>query len=475
MAANVKQELAQNVSEVDTSQQEEEVPLMVVRVKDSCPSPATPRVGVRLGTDILGEDTHAVEKSAAQMTTRRGSARKTAVSSDSASSCPKEESSPREISAEGAAGGESAASGLPSKESSTSAVRKGTRKRAAPASPDLPSSGSPTGAESSGEKTVAKEESGSMETELETSPNRESPAKSARSPRESFVPHYEPIQTRKRAKTPRDVAPLCRPGHAAPGGPRRKDAVQKAPRPRMSKDEVLTPDLGPRPKAVPKSLLILEPELLPRSVKKRQGRLASTIQIHTSATVSKYAPAPWPQASQSDVAVVSSAVSEEMKAPASLPLELSSALLLAAAESEHLGQVKRTLKVTQGEDGTTSYILTAVADEDGSGGLVGDGPVTAVELLTGVEEGDVATVTVISEPEPGDGKSDTPTSLLLLAEAAYPTTAGPATQAASVTASATQAPLRILTSATDGRHPPKTGVQAKAGAASPAVVTVSSM
>lgn len=468
--SSTKRKLDQSTSELDTSQQEkEEVPLIVVRVKGS--SSTSPEDGTSPDIRVQGEETLAVEKSSPLRTTRRGSSRKVAAFPDPAPLCPEQPSLPEEISdLEGETAEESAGSGPPSKESPASAVRMGTRKRPAPASPEQPSTSLPKDAEATVEETdsLAKEELGN-----ETPPSQQSPAKSSRSPRGVFVPHYEPIQTRKRAKTPQDTGPVSRPGHALSGGSHRKDAVQKTPRPRLSKDEVLTPDVGPRPKAVPKSLLILEPELLPRSIKKRQERLASTVKIHTSAKVNRCPPVSWPLTSQSGVISSSVSESEVMKTSLPSPMELSSALLLAAAESESTGQEQQELRVAQEEDGTTSYILTIPSD-DGSDNLAADGQIATVESMSGMEEGQVAMVTVVSESEPSGSKSDTPASLLLLAEAAYPTTAGPQTPL--VTTSATQSPMRTVTSPTmtdsDG-HQNKANTTSAETDISPTVVTVS--
>ena len=439
--SSTKQTLDQNTCE------EAEVSPIVEGVKESIPNNL--KGGTSPGSKVHMEDSP-VEKSSPQRATRKGSSQKVAALPDSVPPHPDLQSMPKESShLEGEAGEESAGSGSLSKESPTSARRMRTQKRPAPASPEQPPASSPKGAETSVEETLGltKEESDSTKDEFATTPSRQSHAKLSRSPRGVFVPNYEPIQTRKRAKTPQDAAPVSKPGHALSGSTHRKDAVQKTPRPRLSKDEVLMPDVGPRPKAVPKSLLILEPELLPRSIKKRQERLASTVQIHTSAKVNRCPSVSWPSVSQSDVISSSVSLSEAMKTSLSSPMELSSALLLAAAESESAGQEKQELRVTQEEDGTTSYILTAITSDDGSDNLVTADQIATVESVSGMEEGQLATVTIVSESGPSgssNSKSDTPASLLLLAEAAYPTTAG--AQTPLVATSATQSPMRTLTS-----------------------------
>ncbi|KAK7098850.1 uncharacterized protein [Littorina saxatilis] len=329
--------------------------------------------------------------------------------------------------------------GIIQSETKTPSHEKISRRPRGPASSPHQPADNP--AEVSVQENVSEKPDGIIESESKMS----SPEKMSRGPRGAFVPKYEPIQTRKRTKIPMEA--LSTPSLVSHS---RKDSPTKPPRSRLSKVEVMTPDTSPRPRAVPRSMLILEPELLPRKFKKKRSQLASALQIHTSARVEKDSSISWPSASEGVKTVTSSS------------FEVSS-LLLAAAESESAVQ---EIQVEQGEDGT-SYILTSVPGVHGSAGAAAS-QIVRVDPVP-VTEGGADSDTVVSEAN-STSKGDTPTSLLLLAEAAYPTTA--ATPSSTLPTSATQSTAKNLnaSTATSQRQKPNV-IQAKA-VSSPTVVNV---
>ena len=86
----------------------------------------------------------------------------------------------------------------------------------------------------------------------------------------SFVLCYEPIQTRKQSRLFEKSGAGMDAGLPIGELSVLKDISYKIPRSRLARSEAYLPDCSPRPKAVPKNMLILEPEMLPRSIKKKR-------------------------------------------------------------------------------------------------------------------------------------------------------------------------------------------------------------
>lgn len=80
--------------------------------------------------------------------------------------------------------------------------------------------------------------------------------------RAAFIPKYEPIQTRKRARSQQYQDMIA-------------SLVQSSPRSRGPREPPVRPDTEQMPKAVPKSLLILDPNLLPRSARSKVAMMTS--------------------------------------------------------------------------------------------------------------------------------------------------------------------------------------------------------
>ena len=321
-------------------------------------------------------------------------------------------------------------------------TKTGVRKRTEPVSPEQSQNSSSSPSSPSADEHPVKRK---LQTTSSQAGNSE---KGSKSPRGAFVPNYEPIQTRKRAKTSQGASGQSPESGLVTDSTNPKSPVQKAPRQRLRKDEVYMPDVGPRPKAVPKSLLILEPRLVARNIKKKQMQSQSAVQIHTSAAFPR------------DASGSRTSQPEDSNPVQAAMLQTS---LLTETDTGESSNVKVT---GIGEGGTLSLTVDSEACA-GSFITVTDGHITAVEPM---EEGQNLTAGVVAS-ETDEKKSETPTSLLLLAEAAYPSTAGPHTLA--VNSPAAQSPTKTITSLTTG-VPSRDNQPAKPGVAYTKSVTVTS-